>query len=205
MREAGAEALVLRRGLPAPNSELMGTALPVGSPDALRADIEALRRAVQLRPDWAEGHLRLGLTELARYRDTATAWLAGSVTNPAERALLSDPLWLLVLVQQGQADVPTLLTHEPIKNHLVPAARSFLEARRVHSERSRSAFETGRSVVVAGTRRPPRARPAALSIPPDLTRDSSWKPRKSRFARESWNSRRKDGGARWRSIRASRP
>ncbi len=130
VREAGAEAYVLGRGLPAPNSELPGTALPIASADALRDDADALRHALRLRPDWAEGHLRLGLTELALYRVTAAEWLAGSVTNPAERAALSDPLWLLLLIHQGQADAPALLGHEPVKNHLVPAARSFLESRR---------------------------------------------------------------------------
>jgi O-antigen ligase len=129
-RQARTESLIAAAGLPPPNSE-MPTPAPsnLGREELLQART-ALERAVRLCPGWTEGHLRLGLTEVALYRSTAADWLADSVPDPAERARLADPLWLLAAVREGEGDPAGLLEHEPIRRHLIPAARSFLEARR---------------------------------------------------------------------------
>ena len=130
-REARAEALVTANGLPSPDSLLVvSPATPDLDEKVLRDDRAALTLAVRLRPDWAEGHLRLGLTEVALYRSTVAAWLAGSVPVPSDRLRMADPLWLLTLLSEGKADPAALLAQAPIQLHLVPAARSFLEARR---------------------------------------------------------------------------
>ena len=129
-RLARAEALIAAVALPPPNSE-MPTPTPADlSREKLQQARTALERAVRLRPGWTEGHLRLGLTEVALYRSTAAEWLADSVPDPAARARLADPLWLLAVVLEGKGDPAVLLEHKPIRRHLIPAARSFLEARR---------------------------------------------------------------------------
>jgi tetratricopeptide (TPR) repeat protein len=79
--------------------------------------------------------LRLGLAYLGLYRLNAGEWLAEAVPDAAERAALSDPLWLLGVAhdgrEAGRAVTPgELLEHDPIRRLLVPAARCFLEARR---------------------------------------------------------------------------
>src|SRR5262249_61117186 len=94
----------------------------------------ALGRALTPRPDWAEGHLRLGQTYVGLYQLAADRWLAEEVPDAAQRAALSDPLWLLGVAQARrgeQAVAPgELVEHDPIRLLLVPAAKSFLEARR---------------------------------------------------------------------------
>lgn len=124
------ERMLSSVGLPMPNSESPSLYPPTGSIADLTAQRDALEKTVPLRQGWVEGALRLGLTELALYRATAEEWLAEAVENPAERAAMADPLWLLELVRQGVADGPTLAEQEPIQAHLFPAARAFLEARR---------------------------------------------------------------------------
>jgi O-antigen ligase len=131
---ARAEAAVLAAGLPSP-----GAASPTGQvglvgPDALarrRAGIEA---ALRLRPDWAEGHIRLAETHLALYGTEAAGWLGSAVEDPREAEALADPLWLHGIVHADPAasrgDSSGLLELEPIRDHLIPAARCLLEARR---------------------------------------------------------------------------
>lgn len=128
------EGLVAAAGLPLPGTS-MPTAEDCGVPGAdLERMREALERALRLRPGWTEGHLRLGMTCLGLYERTAAAWVGEGLEDPAEAALLADPLWLLGVAHSasaGRADPASeLLAHEPIRRYLVPAARSFLEARR---------------------------------------------------------------------------
>ena len=64
----------------------------------------------------------------------AAEWLRDSGT--ADSSQVADPLWLFGVVheasQQGKGPISdeALLEHDPVRLHLVPAARSFLEARR---------------------------------------------------------------------------
>lgn len=128
---ARVEAQMVSVDLPAPDTQRLAPALATLDVPELERIRGALVRAVSVRPTWGEGYLRLGLVELALYRATADAWLKDSVTHPAERGQLTDPLWLLTLIQAGQADANVLLEQEPVRQHLVPAARAFLQARRL--------------------------------------------------------------------------
>jgi hypothetical protein len=133
-RLAYAEALANTAGTPASYSaQGRGEAdeETIGSLETRKARLEA---ALRRRPDWAEGHLRLGVTLLDLYRRTAAELLAEPQRDPKSVAMMSDPVWLLGLVHStGPGERPTtdeLMKHDPIRLYLAPAARSFLEARR---------------------------------------------------------------------------
>lgn len=129
LRAARAEAAVAAVGLPL-HPDMVMPGLPDWSPEDLRIFRDRLRLALELKPDWAEGYLWAGLTELALYRVTAEEWLTPLITDPAERDRLTDPLWLAIVAQGGPGNVDALLGQEPVRQHILPAARHFLEARR---------------------------------------------------------------------------
>lgn len=91
---------------------------------------EALRR----RPDWAEGHVRLGIVLLSQYRRAVADLAEGRAGDPGRVESLADPLWLHALVHGAGGGRPVsageLLGYEPVRLYLAPAARAFLEARR---------------------------------------------------------------------------
>lgn len=126
---ARAESWVAFANLAPPGSELPTPTLAGWPREELERAESAMERAVGLRPDWAEGHIRLGLVRLALYRSSASEWLAGDVKDRAEVARLSDPLWLLAVAAESPRAPSALLEQEPVRSHLVPAARSFLLAR----------------------------------------------------------------------------
>lgn len=135
-RLARAEALVRGVGLPFPGSFMPSVdAMPEGATELNRIRV-ALEGALRQRPDWAEGHLRLGATQLGLYTALAAEWIGKfqEEKDPATTALLADPLWLHGVVHSSTAEEMAanggVLEHEPVRAHLVPAARSFLEARR---------------------------------------------------------------------------
>ena len=92
------------------------------------------KQALRLRPNWAEGHLRLGLVLLHDYERCAARAISARVDDPASRFLLASPLWLHQVIHSApvgsRESIGELVDHAPIRDHLVPAARSFLEARR---------------------------------------------------------------------------
>jgi hypothetical protein len=94
----------------------------------------ALEHALRSRPDWAEGHLRLGNTLLGLYVRTVREWIGEVGEDRARAVLLSDPLWLHGVVHSTSPEqrdsVGGLLDQEPVRLYLMPAARCFLEARR---------------------------------------------------------------------------
>lgn len=104
--------------------------------DVLRETRGALEAALRLRPDWAEGHLRLGIVHLRLYEQTVADWVRETApeTDPLDVDRLADPLHLLAVAHAGGPGRPegvdAFLGQEPVRDHLVPAARSFLEARR---------------------------------------------------------------------------
>jgi O-antigen ligase/tetratricopeptide (TPR) repeat protein len=131
---ARAERALARTGLPFPGSALPeAQAANVPAPDLPQRRL-ALSEALALRPDWAEGHLRLGLTYLGLYRAQAQEWLRDAAGGPEQAAMLAGPLWLHGVVHSGddagRPGTRALVDQEPIRENLVPAARSFLEARR---------------------------------------------------------------------------
>ena len=136
IRNTKVEALLFRAGLPLPDSFLPEPAIPSHAPGDLRDQIQTLDRALSLRPDWAEGYLRRGLAYLELYQVTAGLWLKQAEPNlkPSEAFLMSDPLWLrITLLERSKSpgsSITELLNQEPIQQYLVPAAESFLQARR---------------------------------------------------------------------------
>ncbi|WZP00194.1 O-antigen ligase family protein [Isosphaeraceae bacterium EP7] len=127
-------------------SKLAGTGHPTpgaGTPMAIprivtKAALERMQSALELalldRPDWGKGHLRLGMTHLDLYEREAAERLGDSVDNPAAVAQLADPLWLHATVHSaphsGVGWGSEVIGHEPLRRHLVPATRCFLDARR---------------------------------------------------------------------------
>lgn len=98
---------------------------------------DSLETALRLRPNWAEGHLRLGLVHLGLYRLTAREWVEDSGSSDEEIHRMTDPLALLGAVHgepstatDGPEPRTNLLQFDPVRQHLVPAARCFLQARR---------------------------------------------------------------------------
>jgi tetratricopeptide (TPR) repeat protein len=139
VRMARAEAALAGGGVQPPGSAVSGVyeqlaAVLSGAPaPVLERSREHLERALRHRPDWAEGHARLGLVLLSQYAAAAAEQL-GEVGDPARVAVLSDPLSLHKAVHAATAEqlaaAGGVLGPEPVRRHLVPAARSFLEARR---------------------------------------------------------------------------
>jgi O-antigen ligase len=131
---ARAEAGLAGSDVPWPGTEMPTAGLGDVPGPELERRRAALGGALRYRPDWAEGHLRQGETLLNLYRRTTAAWIGQTVGDPEEASRLAHPLWLLRVIHaaEGGPARPAggLLEHEPIRLYLVPAARSFLEARR---------------------------------------------------------------------------
>ncbi|MHC5538018.1 O-antigen ligase family protein, partial [Singulisphaera rosea] len=158
---ARAELLVVQAGMPFPKTEMPSGGLEVLPKDVLEARQAALLTAVRLRPNWWEGHYRLGMNYLGIFELTASEWLkdladdkAANDPNarPTERLIpkadtkpeptplriasssKADPIWIHLLAHSTPPEKLTaeggLLTFEPVRDFLVPAAHEFLEARR---------------------------------------------------------------------------
>ena len=129
------ERLVSRSGLPLPGTFQPSPRIPDLSVTELDLMRTALEAALQIQPDWAEGHLRLGQTCLGLYQATTTELISPQLNDPKRTAIMANPLWLLSHLTSkrgGQPAVPIqeMLEQEPIRRYLVPAARCFLQARR---------------------------------------------------------------------------
>jgi O-antigen ligase/tetratricopeptide (TPR) repeat protein len=96
----------------------------------------ALDDVLRRRPNWSEGYLRLGLAHLGLYRKMTKEWLDHSGVGRDQINRMAEPLWLLGTVHEQPEKATTaprkldVLSVEPVKSHLVPAAHCFLEARR---------------------------------------------------------------------------
>jgi O-antigen ligase len=124
---ARSEAALAGSGVP-----LAGPAIFAGdepTKDELLRMALALERALIHRPDWFEGHLRLGATRMALYEVEIAGWIEA---EPGVDPAMANPLWLLRIVHEGDVQVADLTGHEPVARYLIPAARSFLEARRAN-------------------------------------------------------------------------
>jgi O-antigen ligase len=133
---ARAEAALAGTGLPLPGSGMPDVQAENAPLPLLKQRRAALEAALSFRPDWAEGHLRLGLMCLGLYRADTRDWLGEAAGDPEQAARLVNPLWLHGVIH-GVDDPGRLpLTprqiadQEPVRKNLVAAARSFLEARR---------------------------------------------------------------------------
>jgi O-antigen ligase/tetratricopeptide (TPR) repeat protein len=131
-----AEVLVRKGGLPFPDA-LMPTVDAGGmSDDELSKSRTALEDALRLRPNWAEGHLRLGAVMIGLYSNRSRELLGqfSEVKNPEAIQILSDPLWLHRVAHTASASevakLGGIVNQQPVRDYLIPAARCFLEARR---------------------------------------------------------------------------
>ncbi|MBX6313618.1 MAG: O-antigen ligase family protein [Isosphaeraceae bacterium] len=131
---ARAEARLAGSGIPPPGAGRPAAISPSVSKPTLERMRVALEAALRDRPDWGEGHLRLGIVLLGLYERTAAEWVGESLDDPALAARLADPLWLHATVHSappsGRGWGEEAIGHEPVRRYLVAAARSFLEARR---------------------------------------------------------------------------
>jgi len=135
LARARAEIALMGTGIPQPGAVMPAAGFgtdPKADLDRMRASLE---HALRHRPDWAEGHLRLGLVLLGQYERTVAEWIAaGQPADPSAASRMAGPLWLHGVAHDTPADrrpgIDVLLQQEPIRRYLVPAARSFLEARR---------------------------------------------------------------------------
>ena len=135
-RDAWIENRLDRAGLPAPGAYLTS----VGTLETATWGLDdyrlALQDALRRRPNWSEGHLRLGLVHLGLYRQMTSEWLDDSEVDLNDINRMAEPLWLLGTMHERpeQATAPVenldLLDIEPVKSQLIPAAHCFLEARR---------------------------------------------------------------------------
>ena len=130
------EAWLIGANLPVPTESTPGMNDFGRTGPELERQAEALAVALRLRADWADGHIRLGMLHLTLYERMAADWLRDSNSGAADSVRAADPLWLFKVVHeaerggQGPVQGDALLEHDPVRLHLVPAARGFLEARR---------------------------------------------------------------------------
>jgi O-antigen ligase len=129
-----ADAAAAGSGFSHPGSFLPGTATNEESATQLGRSKTALERSLLFRPDWAEGHYRLGVINLKLYEIQALKWLDPDAVAGNDAAGMADPLWLHGLVHSTTetelAEFGGVIDQEPVKHYLVPAARCFLQARR---------------------------------------------------------------------------
>jgi O-antigen ligase len=131
---ARSEAALAGSGVPTAGAEMPSTTLwDEPMPTLERARLH-LGKALRSRPDWAEGHARLGLILLSQYRAAVMGLVAVEAGDPRRAEAMADPLWLHGVVHSATPDqlaaAGGVLAHEPVRKYLAPAARSFLEARR---------------------------------------------------------------------------
>jgi len=134
-RQARAEAQLWGSNVPAPESFRPSAEMIEIPKDELEVMRTALEKALKLRPNWSEGHLRLGMIYLSLYKCDATEVLSDEEDDAERLKLITDPLWLNGVVHDAPAaerasTVEEVLEHDSARNYLIPAVRCFLEARR---------------------------------------------------------------------------
>jgi len=129
-----AEAAMAGTDLPPPGSSSPALRTPKVPRDVLERRLAALDEAVRHRPGWAEGHLRRGLTLVALYERSAAEVVEESTGDAERAASLGEILRLHGLMHPREGPAPValadLIEHDPVRLYLIPAARSYLEARR---------------------------------------------------------------------------
>lgn len=102
--------------------------------DELERKQDVLERVTKIRPDWGDGHWRLGLIFLRLYSTSVEESLREFEKDKEKVTNQASPLWLLSTVHTppGGKPIPIadLLNIDHIRLYLVPATRCFLEARR---------------------------------------------------------------------------
>jgi O-antigen ligase/tetratricopeptide (TPR) repeat protein len=135
-RDAWVERLLDKGGLPAPGIFKPTVGTLETSIWGLDENRTALEAALRWRPNWSEGHVRLGLVHLGLYRNLSRDWLEESGATLDQINQMAEPLWLLGTIEDnrkspdGPALNTALLEAQPVTLHLAQATRSFLQARR---------------------------------------------------------------------------
>ena len=132
LKWARAEADLAGTGLPPPGSSMPEMPPMNLSLEDLEQQRSALEAALRDRPEWAEGHFRLGLTLVALYEQSAAEWIATEMDGPAMIRTIADSLWLHEVAQSARPE--EIAEQELVARYLGPATRSFLEARRCAPE-----------------------------------------------------------------------
>ncbi|WP_435022614.1 O-antigen ligase family protein (plasmid) [Tundrisphaera sp. TA3] len=128
---ARSEAALAGCGIPPAGTDVPTATLWNAPMPMLERAQGCLAEALAHRPDWAEGHARLGLLLLSRYRAEAAGLVGEQVGDPRRASMMADPLWLHGAVHAMSPDeAGEVPDYGPVRRYLVPAARSFLEARR---------------------------------------------------------------------------
>ena len=126
--------------IPVPGTQWLTTdygRLPI---DELEKIEVVLEKILQDRPDWSEGHVRLGMMYLSHYEQTTSGVGRSGRERIRRRALMvANPLWVHGVIHSGtksEAEITEIIEEDPVWLFLIPAARSFLEARRCCPVRS---------------------------------------------------------------------
>jgi tetratricopeptide (TPR) repeat protein len=118
----------------------VGIQTNVGTSEAPTRGLDEYRRALEdvlkRRPNWSEGHVRLGIVHLALYRQMTKEWRDDSGFSVNDVKGMAEPLLLLGRAYKQTEETndspakPDFLSFKPLLRHGTPAAHSFLEARR---------------------------------------------------------------------------
>jgi O-antigen ligase len=132
-RRACDEMAIARANIPAPGTQWLTTDYGSLSIPELEKIEVTLEKILKDRPDWTDGHLRLGLMYLSHYERTTAEWAEAAGQNPSIALQAADPLrlhWLIHSEAKSDAAINKFIEEDPVWLFLVPAAKSFLEARR---------------------------------------------------------------------------
>ena len=138
-RQARNELALFRAGIPLPRTQWLTTdygRLPIDELEEIEVTLEKILRD---RPDWSDGHLRLGMMYLSQYEQTTSGWAEAAGQDAARALIVANPLWLHQLIHSGsksEVEIDKIIEEDPIWLYLIPAARSFLQARRCCPVRS---------------------------------------------------------------------
>ncbi len=138
-RQTRDEIALIEAGIPRSGQEWLTANYGRRPVDQLELFEVTLEKILSRRPNWSDGHLRLGLMYLSQYHQITAELAVKDGQSPSDAEIIASPLWLHGLVHTGtksDAEIEELIEEDPIWLYLVPAARSFLEARRCCPVRS---------------------------------------------------------------------
>jgi O-antigen ligase/tetratricopeptide (TPR) repeat protein len=127
------EAALMGSEVPMPGSRIPSADEGFRKAPELERDRQALELALSHQPDWCDGHLWIGKIHTNLYQLAEERRSGGLARSSGDTSPQADPLWLL---REAYADADRSILDratregDPVREHLIPALRSFLEARR---------------------------------------------------------------------------